>query len=79
MSNESKKVQAKTEVRTAEGKLVNPEPQLAPSAPPPEGQLSFSMYVVARKIPVQRQAGMRAFTKINEATLAEWDAIFKRY
>lgn len=72
-------VVASTEVRTG-GILINPAPttfrvELRPSA----GKLTFSMYCAQRAIPVQRQAGLRAFTQTNEASLFEWDAIFKRY
>lgn len=73
-------VEAQTEVRTSAGVLVNaPDTGFKVEKVPSEGKLTFSMYCTTRNIPVQRQAGMRAFTKTNEATLSEWDAIFKRY
>lgn len=73
-------VVATTEVRTDKGVLVNaPDNGFSVERTPTEGKLTFSMYCTARNIPVQHVAGMRAFTKTNEATLSEWDAIFKRY
>lgn len=72
-------VVATTEVRTTSGVLINEPPAVLGVPAPTEGKLTFSMYCTARSIPVQHVAGMRAFTKTNEATLSEWDAIFKRY
>ena len=79
-SNQQASVSASTEVRTVDGALVNaPDAGVRPEPTPADGFITFSMYCTVRRIPVQRQAGMRAFTKTNEATLSEWDAIFKRY
>lgn len=72
-------VEARTEVRMMDGTLLNAPPSAKAEPPPSEGKLTFSMYCTVKAIPVQRQAGMRAFTNINEASLSEWSAIFKRY
>jgi hypothetical protein len=72
-------VESSTVVTTDRGAVVN-SPPVAKEDPAPSGnQLTFSMFCRVRAIPIQRQAGMRAFTTINEATLSEWDALFKRY
>lgn len=74
------------EVRTAEtrilvdGQVLNEAPPVtAPVVPSKEGQLTFEMYCSARKVPVMNKAGMRAFTKLNAATLREWDRTFLAY
>lgn len=73
-------VQSKTEVRGAKGELVNAPPQAAvEAAPKEEGKVTFSMYAAMRRIPEREQSGRRAFTKLTEATPAEWDAAFKKY
>jgi hypothetical protein len=56
-------------------------PQPLPSAPPPvkESALTFDMYCSVRKIPVMNRPGLRAYTKIQSASLPEWDRAFLTY
>ena len=72
-------VESSTVVTTDRGAVVNAPPVTKDDPPPGGNKLTFSMFCRARGIPIQRQAGMRAFTTIDEATLSEWDALFKRY
>jgi hypothetical protein len=71
-------VTASTLVLDADKRPVNQPPAVAYEAPKGD-VLTFSMYLTIRGIPAQRQAGMRAFTSVQQATLIEWDAIFRRY
>lgn len=80
-TKDSAHVEAMTEIRDAStGKLVNDfQPPVEKATVAGKDHLTFEMYCVQRQIPVQNRAGMRAFTQKGSATLAEWDAIFKRY
>jgi hypothetical protein len=77
----SAQVEASTEILDAgTGQVVNGFAAPAEITPAPiEGAMTFEMYCVARHVPVQNRAGMKAFTKRHSATLLEWDQIFKRY
>lgn len=72
-------VESSTVVTTDRGAVVNAAPVAKEERAPSGNTLTFSMFCRVRAIPIQRQAGMRAFTTIDEATLSEWDALFKRY
>lgn len=47
--------------------------------PSGDGPITFDMYMTVRNVPAQRRSGMRAFTKTQSATLAEWNRIFRSY
>ena len=49
------------------------------AAPTGDGPITFDMYMTVRNVPVQRRAGMRAFTTVQSATLADWNRIFRSY
>lgn len=71
-------VRAETEVKDGKGNPVFPAPKSV-AAPVSGTSLTFPMYCTIRSIPIQRQAGLRAFTNVQSASLTEWDAIFKKY
>lgn len=74
----AKKVEVTTEVRLGDV-VLNP---IVPQAPVPDvvpAKMSFAMFMAVRQVPVREQAGMRAFTSIQQATFAEWTTIFSAY
>lgn len=75
-------VESSTEIFDKHGDVVNkfvPASE-APSSKPSGGdKLTFGMFCAIRRIAPQRQAGLRAFTATQYASLTEWDAIFKKY
>jgi hypothetical protein len=62
-----------------EGEQVNASIATASVAPTGDGPITFDMYMTVRNVPAQRRAGMRAFTAIQSATLADWNRIFRNY
>lgn len=62
-----------------DNKKVNASIAKAPVAPNGDGPITFDMYMTVRNVPVQRRAGMRAFTPVQSATLADWNRIFRNY
>ena len=45
----------------------------------PARQVTFETYCTQRGVHPRHRAGMKAFTKMQRASMAEWDAIFKAY
>jgi len=62
-----------------DGTQVNASIATSPVAPSGDGPLTFDMYMTVRNVPAQRRAGMRAFTTLQSATLADWNRIFRSY
>lgn len=88
MTKEGKRAEALGSTITDEktGVHVNaPPPNLAAIAgkvDPASGKITFGMYMKARAIPLQRQAGMAAWAReknVSSATFEEWNDLFRKY
>jgi hypothetical protein len=81
MANETPAVvEASTVVTNLDGTVLNSAPKATSGElSSGEGLLNFAMYCAVKGIPVLHQAGMRAFTNLESATLASWDVVFKNY
>jgi len=47
--------------------------------PAEDPKMTLERYFVVRGVRDNRRGGMRAFTSVSKATLAEWDDIFRSY
>lgn len=56
-----------------------PPPPVEPVKSVGERKVSLEAYCSQMNVPERRRAGMRAFTKVTRATVAEWAAIFAQY
>lgn len=78
-AEEALAVEASTIVKDGAGRVVNAAPEVPNVSVPADGPITFEMYCVQANIPPRHWPGRRAFTNLQLALFAEWDAAFKTY